>query len=121
MDPFFPPLLDGTLRAHYLLLFGAAGGIALVTGLISAWLGARFGARRAVQLAWEETAAAHATRTEARLAELGRSIDAIAVEVERISEAQRYSAKLLSERPLPRAPGHLSSGPSRTPGQITPH
>ena len=43
----FPPLFHGTLREHYLLLFGVAGGIALVTGLVSAWVGAYVGARRA--------------------------------------------------------------------------
>lgn len=35
---------------------------------------------------------------EARLDQLQQSIDAIAVEVERIAEAQRFSAKLLAER-----------------------
>jgi hypothetical protein len=35
---------------------------------------------------------------DARLEQLQQSIDAIAVEVERIAEAQRFSAKLLAER-----------------------
>jgi hypothetical protein len=35
---------------------------------------------------------------EQRLEQLQQSIDAIAVEVERIAEAQRFSAKLLAER-----------------------
>jgi hypothetical protein len=35
---------------------------------------------------------------EARFDQLQQSVDAIAVEVERIAEAQRFSAKLLSER-----------------------
>jgi hypothetical protein len=35
---------------------------------------------------------------EQRLDQLQQSIDAIAVEVERIAEAQRFSAKLLAER-----------------------
>ena len=34
-----------------------------------------------------------------RLEHLQESVDAIAVEVERIAEAQRFSAKLLAERP----------------------
>jgi hypothetical protein len=33
-----------------------------------------------------------------RLEQLQQSVDAIAIEVERIAEAQRFSAKLLSER-----------------------
>ena len=37
-------------------------------------------------------------RTDVRLEQLQQSIDAIAVEVERIAEAQRFSAKLLAER-----------------------
>ncbi len=36
---------------------------------------------------------------EERLDQLQQSVDAIAVEVERIAEAQRFSAKLLAERP----------------------
>jgi hypothetical protein len=35
---------------------------------------------------------------DARLEQLQQSVDAIALEVERIAEAQRFSVKLLSER-----------------------
>jgi hypothetical protein len=38
-----------------------------------------------------------APETDARLARIEQAVDAIAVEVERISEAQRFSAKLLAE------------------------
>jgi len=42
---------------------------------------------------------------EARFDQLQQSVDAIAVEVERIAEAQRFSAKLLSEkRDMPALP-----------------
>ena len=37
-----------------------------------------------------------------QLEQLQQSVDAIAVEVERIAEAQRFSAKLLAERGEPR-------------------
>ena len=37
--------------------------------------------------------------SDERLEHLQESVDAIAVEVERIAEAQRFSAKLLAERP----------------------
>lgn len=54
-----------------------------------------------------------AENTEKRLELLQQSVDAIAVEVERISEAQRFSARLEAERireqpgPLtPRSPRH---------------
>jgi carboxylesterase type B len=40
---------------------------------------------------------------EQRFDQLQQSVDAIAVEVERIAEAQRFSAKLLAERPESRA------------------
>lgn len=39
---------------------------------------------------------------EARLEELQQSVDAIAIEVERIGEAQRFHAKLQREREEPR-------------------
>lgn len=43
---------------------------------------------------------------EARLAEMQHALDAIAVEVERISEGQRFTTKLLAER----TPEALSGG-----------
>ena len=44
--------------------------------------------------------------TEARLARIEQAVDAIALEVERISEGQRFTTKLLSEQSqmLPKAP-----------------
>ncbi|HEU4631011.1 MAG TPA: hypothetical protein VFS08_14770 [Gemmatimonadaceae bacterium] len=121
MPELFPPLLHGTLREHYLLLFGAAAGIALVVGLVSAWVGAAIGARRAVRRAMREASEAHLALEQARLAELGRGIEAVALEVERIAEAQRYTARLLTER-MPRLPGTLPpSATARTPDAITPH
>src|ERR1700692_4795734 len=46
------------------------------------------------------------TGTEARLARIEQAVDAIALEVERISEGQRFTTKLLSElnQLLPKAP-----------------
>jgi hypothetical protein len=41
---------------------------------------------------------AHSDAQSAQLEQLQQSVDAIALEVERIAEAQRFSAKLLSER-----------------------
>src|SRR5262245_9358182 len=37
-------------------------------------------------------------RIEARLSEMQQALDTVAIEVERISEGQRFTAKLLSER-----------------------
>jgi hypothetical protein len=44
--------------------------------------------------------------TEARLARIEQAVEAIAIEVERISEGQRFTTKLLSEhnQMLPKAP-----------------
>lgn len=39
--------------------------------------------------------------TNARLERMEQAIDSIAVEVERISEAQRFTTKLLAERAMP--------------------
>ncbi len=46
-----------------------------------------------------------------RLERIEAAVDAIAVEVERISEAQRFSARLQSEQQMPRLPGSSESGP----------
>jgi hypothetical protein len=39
-----------------------------------------------------------ASATEARLERMEQAVDAIAIEIERISEGQRFTTKLLSER-----------------------
>lgn len=121
---WFPEIWNGTLREHYLLLFGTAGGIAVVTGFMSAWIGAQIGARRAARQALREAReqALSESRTHARsatsdeLARVSQAIDAIAVEVERIAEAQRFTARMLAERVNAQIPS-----PRREPGQITPH
>jgi hypothetical protein len=53
----------------------------------------------------------------ARLSQMDASIDTIAVEVERISEAQRFTARVLAERP------QIASlpDPVRPSGSKTPH
>ena len=49
---------------------------------------------------------------ESRFARLEEAVDGIAIEVERIAEAQRFSVKLLSERATERSAGE-SSPPAR--------
>ena len=61
--------------------------------------------------------------SEARFARLEQAIDVIAVEVERIAEAQRFSAQLMSETlpdrlPAPNAPRREENRPR--PGTSTP-
>jgi len=97
-----PPIWHGTLREHYLLLFGAAGLFSAVTGTVSAWLGAQFGARRAARQAAEhalDTRVAIDASLCRRLDLLQQTVESMAVEVERVSEAQRFAAKQLAERP----------------------
>ena len=110
----FPPYFDGTLREHYLLLFGSAGAIALVVGSVSAWLGAWLGGRRALAKALREAPHREARLADDGLTQLAESIDLIGLEVERIAEAQRFTARLLSER-------QTVPPPRRDQGVITPH
>lgn len=117
MLDWLPHLWHGTLREHYVVLFGAAGAIALVTGSVSAWLGAHFGARRGAKRALREAGEqALAGAVSAELARLTQAIDTMAFEVERISEAQRFQARLVAERS-----GAPMLPPRREAGQITPH
>ncbi len=50
---------------------------------------------------------------EERFAQLEQAVDVIAVEVERISEAQRFSAKLMNERLPERSDGHRDAAAPR--------
>ncbi len=114
----FPPLLVGTLREHYLLLFGAAGAIATVTGFIGAWLGAKMAARSAARAVLTEIDFRRAGRPEMEeLRLLSQSVEAVAIEVERIAEAQRFVTKVLVER----GDAKLPAPSRRDVGQITPH
>jgi hypothetical protein len=55
-----------------------------------------------------------------RLQRIEQAIESIAVEVERIGEAQRFTTKLLADR-QPDAAARLGVVPRREPGTITPH
>jgi hypothetical protein len=118
MFDFFPPVWNGTLRDHYLLLFSVAGGIAVVAGLVGAWFGARFGTRRVVQEMIDALPSGMSQElTNQQLRQLSNAVDTISIEIERLSEGQRFAAKLLAERssrPFP-------SASDRPPGVITPH
>jgi predicted ATPase len=110
----FPHLIHGTLREHYVLLFGAAGTVAIVAGFVGSWVGARFATRSAIR-------AADAKNREAidagQIRDLANSLETIGLEVERIAEAQRFVAKVLVERRdmLPTPPAR------REANEITPH
>lgn len=50
--------------------------------------------------------------TEDRLARIEQAVDAVAVEVERLGESQRFTASLLAERLAPPASGRTTGGQS---------
>ena len=116
----FPQIWNGTLRDHYLLLFSVAGAVALAAGIIGAWIGARFGARRLVRdvLAALPNSQQQQELAAMQMAQLSQAVDAMSIEIERLSEGQRYTAKLLTDRAA--APRNNAS-PDRPVGQITPH
>ena len=106
-----PHSLLGTTREHYIMLFSAAGAVGLAAGFVGSWVGGYIGARHAVstvQMNKVELLPA------VQLAPVMQALDAIALEVERISEAQRFTTKVLSER----QPVVLPRAESRS---ITPH
>lgn len=110
------PIFFGTLREHYILLFGIAGSFAAVVGFIAAWAGAQFGAKRAAREAAHEVLASTNVALDRNLGALTQAVDAIALEVERLSEGQRFTARLLSERPA------MGVSPKQEPGRVvTPH
>jgi hypothetical protein len=75
---------------------GQLCGTALLISIISMW----FGRRRQAPIANNDGI----VRLENRLTEMQQSLDAVAVEVERISEGQRFATKLLAERGAVPAP-----------------
>jgi hypothetical protein len=117
-------IFHGAIRERDLVLLLGAFGV----GGFSAWLGARFGAKRAIKRAFRDNIEIPSVVTDVRYDELSRAIDAIALEVERIAEAQRFSAKILAEQQTatqaaPVAAPHTAplSASRREPGVTTPH
>ena len=118
MFDFLPPIWNGTLREHYLLLFSLAGGFGVLAGLVGAWFGARFGTRRVMQEVLEALPSnSQQELANQQLNQLSQAVDTMSIEIERLSEGQRFAAKLLAERS-----NKFSSSPAdRPPGVITPH
>ncbi len=71
-------------------LSGQICGTILIISLIAAWVTRR----RRPTIPPNDSL----QRIEGRLSEMQHSLDAVAIEVERISEGQRFATKLLSER-----------------------
>ena len=57
---------------------------------------------------------------EKQLAQLQESVEAMSLELERIGEAERFTARLLAER-VPASAGVPTPTARREPGTITPH
>jgi hypothetical protein len=92
------------------LVIMAVGGLSLTTVSFAAlWVRARERAIRAESLL--EGARIGAPRSDTN----GLALDAIAEEVERIGEGQRFLTRVMSEQ------ANRASLPSRAPGSITPH
>jgi hypothetical protein len=84
--------------------------------LTALWLSARARARKSEAIVHELTVRPALRGEQGRVGteHIEQAIDAIALEVERISEAQRFTTKLLTEKPE-------RAGPSMPPRAITPH
>ncbi|HJP85839.1 MAG TPA: hypothetical protein VJ852_07620 [Gemmatimonadaceae bacterium] len=92
----FPQVFFGTLREHYIMLFSAAGSVALIAGFVGAWIGSHLASRRSSRLVVKEVASEVASSPQFQ--QLMQAMDVLSVEVERLSEGQRFAARLLSER-----------------------
>lgn len=106
-----------TSREQILLLFAAGGGLALTTGLFGAWIGAYFGGRRGArrEIARMQNQLSSGV-LDSELRELRQGIETMAVEMERISEGQRFTARMLVERVGNPAPlSQRREGPVVTP------
>ena len=120
MDEFLRALMRAPLGEQFVVLGAVMAAIGIGTGFIGAWIGAyfggRIGARRAVAAMRREPAALSATGIQ--IEEVRNALDAIAVEVERISEGQRFTARLVADRV---GQGSAAGVHRRDPGPITPH
>lgn len=75
-----------------------AGVAVIIVGMVASLSGITVWLVRGVQKKVPQRELPNVLQMEQRFDQLQQSVDAIAVEVERIAEAQRFSAKLLAER-----------------------
>lgn len=84
--------------------------VAMTALLVSGWvLNSIIGLFRRKSDAKHSPAELGNAEMDARIAHIEQAVDAIAVEIERISEGQRFTTRLLSERPAAQLP---ASNPS---------
>jgi hypothetical protein len=115
----FPAVFFGTLREHYIVLFGAAGAVAVLAGFIGAWIGSHFGARTAARRAVEN--AASQISGDRQLQDVVQALDVLTLEVERMSEGHRFISKLLADQAQRDRIALQVPRESIKPGPITPH
>ena len=96
------------MRPDTIFIFLGVAFFPVTATLTALWLAARKRAASAEAIV-HQLAVVPALKGERSAAEeqLGQALDAIAVEVERISEGQRFTTKLLSERRDSLSPGSL--------------
>ena len=104
LDPATTVALLETVGAALLILLGSTLGFGI------AWIRARDRAARAEQLLAERRQSAELTDLSPTLAQVAADLDALAVSVERIAEAQRFQSALLARG--------TTQSPARS---ITPH
>jgi hypothetical protein len=83
---------------------GAFGMIGMIVRSFFGLIGRRIDSRNSAGLSSD---------TEQRIARIEQAVDSIAVEVERISEGQRFTTRLLSERAAPAPAAPASPPPGR--------
>ncbi len=94
----------------------------LITGCITLGMFAMAWASSRKNRASETPASPRLDGIEVRLARMEQALDSIAIEIERVTEGQRFTAKLLAERVSAEGQGPSSrSAPHGDPRRITPH
>ena len=112
--------MEETLAALTGFLAVALGTVMIGGAIAGAWLWGRHSATRR-DIGPSDSAMDAARQTDARLVDVARAIDALVHEVERISEAQRFTARLLNDRIALENP-QPATDPMRVPEKIvTPH
>jgi len=110
---------DATIALLTGLISVALGTVILGAALGGAWLlGARYGARR---WPWLHRGTESATSdANGQVAEIARALQAVTLELQRVSEAQRYTAMVLAQLQTSQ-PGITNQLPSNPARVVTPH
>jgi hypothetical protein len=87
-------------------------GMGCLTGVVTTWI--KWRGRRSVA---SPELMSRLDEINARMSQLDNAVDTIAVEVERITEGQRFVSRVLAER----TPTAALPDRAKTPGSTTPH